>query len=102
MKIEKRRIGEIGVDGGAILACDPSYAENAKDNYISNGYQGGQLDFGVVVDSGYGDGCYEAYGVFIDREDGNGERCARLEVEFIPLSEEEKAMLEEGRLVTRS
>jgi hypothetical protein len=71
-KVEKwEQVGVVGVDAGCILLGDPSYWMSGKDydKLICNGwseslqinYDLGHAGKGVVVSSGFGDGCYPVY-----------------------------------------
>jgi hypothetical protein len=103
----KKVIGEVGVDSGQILVCDPCYIDsqwkkerfegnteeppkypfsyNACSKKTCNSYDG-QLNFemghsgvGVVTSSGYGDGCYP---VIADIDDRSG-RVKSITIVFI-------------------
>lgn len=97
----KKYLGEVAVDSGQVLLCDPCYLSSWKDGEAdwdkkkpTNHYakacritvgkeQGGQMliagkgGTGVVASSGYGDGGYPVYATY---KDG---RIAKLEIIFI-------------------
>ena len=86
--LHKIKMGEVGVDSGQLLICDPCYLKsndnietskrlidsgiwNEKDGdhkqirnkkFTVDGRQYGGAEIGVKFDSGYGDGCYSVYG----------------------------------------
>ena len=98
----KVKLGEIGVDSGQVMVCDPCYLDEWKANEFMGGDKdtarthefsydgacretcnapegGGQLGdaLAVVASSGYGDGTYPVYAEY-NREG----RLIRLTVEF--------------------
>jgi len=106
----KVKLGEIGVDSGQVMVCDPCYLDGWKSNeFITKGNKdtrrthtfsydgacretchapekGGQLGgaLAVVASSGYGDGTYPVYAEY-NREG----RLIRLTVEFDEQLEED-------------
>lgn len=89
-----KKIGEVGVDSGQLLVCDPCYIDseweqekdetplNKPEHSFSYGAccaktltdsKNGQLNYklghpgvGVVFSSGFGDGCYEVFAKYED------------------------------------
>ncbi len=66
------KIGVIGVDSGTVMMADPCYWIGRDDEWgefcdvtLPSGpqinFEMGHAGRGVVVDSGYGDGCYNVY-----------------------------------------
>jgi hypothetical protein len=76
-KTETKQIGVVGVDSGTMLLGDPCYWLSDKDyekevvhpNFDKSRqicYDLGHAGKGVIVSSGYGDGCYPVIAKFQD------------------------------------
>lgn len=89
MKLEWRKLGEVGVDAGCLMVCDPcyvvgkdseinarfpdgwsqfcaeqfDYTTGASDNPQVN-YARGHAGLGVVASTACGDGCFAVLGLF--------------------------------------
>jgi len=104
---EWQEVGRIGVDAGCIMISDPCYSATPdcnshpaktwqefcelldKGEFYKNGFQqlnykGGHSGLGVVVESGYGDGCYP---VFVKKNKEG--RVIEAKVVFDDINEEE-------------
>jgi hypothetical protein len=92
----RAQIGICGVDAGCLMLMDPCYVENSfdyardvmghcedryEDGTPSRHTQIGQGD-GVIVSTGFGDGCYPVFGTFRYHSFG-GWRVAKVEVQFL-------------------
>ena len=75
--LKKKQVGFVGVDSGTLLLGDPSYWLSDKDfqNEVVNSnfkearqinYATKQAGKGVIVSSGYGDGCYPVFATIQD------------------------------------
>ena len=97
-------IGEVGVDSGQLVVCDPCYIGKSKGlelndykhmlelraktgggdlnkakKYLQLKYDLGHNGLGVVFDSGFGDGVYPVYAT-IKKFKGMGERIVKIEI----------------------
>lgn len=106
------KIGEVGVDSGQLVICDPCYINhegnhrelndydymlkkraesgngdlNRAEKYLQLKYDLGHDGLGVVFDSGLGDGVYDVYAT-IGKANGWGERIKKIEVILIEQDE---------------
>ena len=105
MARKKALIGELGVDSGQLVVCDPCYIdgewknekdfnpENPKHNFSYNAccqatiakeragqlyYKLGRAGIGVAFSTGYGDGTYPVYATY--NKEG---RISKIEIRFI-------------------
>ncbi len=74
---KKKQIGVVGVDSGTLLLGDPCYwlsdedynKELLQSNFDKShqvNYDLGHAGKGVIVSSGYGDGCYPVFATIQD------------------------------------
>ena len=123
MELERKKIGEVGVDSGSLVITDSCYIDaywekpageidglvdqTWEDDKIypysyegvfdatCNKNRGGNLGktLGVAFSTGYGDGLYEVYATYHD-DDVFGRRIVKIEIEM-GITPEKKAVLEE-------
>ena len=100
----KVKIGEVGVDGGMLMVCDPCYIDNISNDEIDKlifgedegsmewkqhgqlNYSNGHAGLGVIFQSGFGDGMYDVIATF-GRTDW-GFRIKKVEIILIEEGEE--------------
>jgi len=74
-------IGEVGVDSGRVVVVDLAYTNLVPDDDIEMTNipfpENPNVDAGVIVDSGYGDGVYPVEARYVDG------RVAEIRVRFI-------------------
>ena len=111
MELERKKIGEVGVDSGSLVITDSCYidaywekpaGENGDYPYSYEGVfdatcnknGGGNLGntLGVAFRSGYGDGVYNVYATYND-DDVFGSRIVKIEIEM-GITPEKKSILE--------
>ena len=122
MKLERKKIGEVGVDSGSLVITDSCYIDaywekpageidgfvdqtweddkiypysyDGVFNATCNENRGGNLGktLGVAFSTGYGDGLYEVYAPYRD-DDVFGRRIVQIEIEM-GITPEKKAVLE--------
>lgn len=114
MRSEWKKLGTIGVDAGLCWIGDPCYlfGKDAKevigvtwhefvDKLEAGGMHGGKesltfphqnhIDgFGIVVHTGYGDGCYDVLGRFATAEDGSHAKGRLAEIRIVFIERREK------------
>jgi hypothetical protein len=99
LKSEWRTIGEVCVDSGHLIICDPCRGEEASNRWIDNdldlnecakkGIRAWELTndhdcpVAVVVQTGLGDGFYKAEARY-ETDPDFGERCAEVRIKFLP------------------
>jgi len=66
-------VGDIAVDSGTILFCDPCHIEDEIPEEAFKSFEGindaTQSEVGLIIRTGFGDGVYP---VFVQREKGRG------------------------------
>jgi hypothetical protein len=94
-----RTIGEVCVDSGHLVICDPCRAEEASSRWTDadldlnecakNGIRAWELTnehncpIAVTVQTGLGDGCYEVQARY-ETDPVFGKRCAEIRIKFLP------------------